>query len=426
MAFAGSLMLGGGAYADTGNSMVFIDSESDRVIALDRIHLATLPAHEREAIIDDATEVLGEGRVAEMPQSYGAFVIDRQQDSSGSLTGKTLNVEFAPLEEEPDHSQARAMGQEDGAMQKLDEAEGVYYVAAAGSWNSSAQPSNAKYRSFNTACNGAKAFEYNKTNGNKALWDWIGRKTNYNVSVGYEKDLKKVTINGAEFKVTAKGTYTSGTQKQTWWLYSDSWFDYDDGHIGSGKVLHKYNEATAKLSTFVGLQTKLSYPLVAISASDPTAKITLASGGLYAIAQLQVGNTLSSEDASRSRSVTDFGYAEQSATATTEAEVGIQAKVKIVNSEVSATITLGYRFSYGIATGVRDFDYYCYNADPQHYQNKGYLQHEVFFKKKAEAKILGRTISISQNRTLFSKQQPGTFTVKNSPELSGTSMDGLM
>lgn len=422
----------GASHAETGNSMVYMDQENNRVIALDRVHLATLPAGEREAVLGDLSEELGEGRIAETPGSFGDFVLGRQQDSSGSLTGKSLDIEFATLGEEPELSQADAPGHEREAMRKIDQPEGIYYVAAPGVWGKEYggeawnAPSNASYKSTLTACKGAKPYEYNKTNNNRAFWDWVGRKTNYNVAVGYEKDLKKVSINGAEFKVTAKGTYTSGTQKQTWWLWSDSWFDFDDGWLPDGNKLYQYDEKTAKLSTFVGLQTKLSYPLAAIKASDTTAKVTLASGGLYAIATLNVGNTLSSEDGVRHKYVNTFGYAEQSATATRQAEVGIEAKVKVANTEASATVTLGYRFSYGIATGTRDFDYYCFDADPQHYSHKGYMQHEVYFKKQAQVKILGRTISLSQNRTLFTKTAPGRFTSTDSPELRNTSIDALM
>lgn len=432
IASATGLILTSAAQADIGNSIVFNDTENNRVIALDRINLATHPAHKREAMLREAEENYGEGRVMEKPKSYGAFSLDRQQDSCGSLTGKSLEIEFAPLAAEPEISKATPTTHKTEGMKKIDHAESVYHVLSPGSWNTNyggetwwtplsqwfarTQGSGIQQQ----VCNGVNNFSYNTRSGQYAFWN-KGEKIAANAVTGVEVDVASRKVSGVEFKLQNKTTSSWSITGYYYDLWSDSWVDENGIRDFDGtRVIEDYFEKTLLSVQFVGYQAKATYDL-------NTVKADLGAVPTYsAIFQTSWGSVTTNGSALRSRQQTHVGCTETSNAFTITVEAGVQVKVKLGGVEGQGTMVLGYNYQSGSAIGTRDFDYYCYRHDTQTYEHDSYRKHYLYIKADAKIKIGTMTVTTTLVKNLLAQTDPGRFRSENARHLRNSALDYSM
>lgn len=432
-----ALALGDSAYAATGNSIVYLDQENDRIIAIDRIHLATLPASKRESIISNAAQTHGKGRVQDLPKSYGAFALGRQQDSSGSLTGKTLDTEFAPLEAEPDHYQARASRHEEPCMKPLDKPEAVYFAAAPGKWAQSYNegkwllPNTRKFTK-NTACKMHLTNPGESTLVSTGTTSYGQKKTPHwgkenmirkNYTVAFEQEAPKVSYGNFDLSIKISGGYNWDTQSVMWYLYDDAWFSFDDKtYIPSSEaeILFSYKEVTGVNTGYLTTEHKFKYLVSGVKTkiisgvkqgnTPPTVDKEWVAG-VSVFASVKQGKIWKSENAKRERLVTNFGYQENSDGYLVMFETGCEMEITIGIAKAKTTVKIQTTTEELSARGTRDFDYYCWDMNPQHYTHKGYKNSTWKVVSSATVEVGRFKVSVGGDGIVLSKDtSPGKFT----------------
>jgi hypothetical protein len=438
-----ALALGDSAYAATGNSIVHLDQENERVIAIDRIHLATLPASKRESIISNAAQTHGKGRVQDLPKSYGAFALGRQQDSCGSLTGKTFDTEFAPLEAEPDHYQARASRHEEPCMKPLDKPEAVYFAADPGPWGQAyggsvwTSPLNPKFNPHNDeVCKrntgDAVGVTYLKKTPKRAGWDWWSRYQSTITSLVVEVPLieKKFGPVGNQGSVEKKfkGTISTNVSGEKWSLYDDTYFWLEDGHYWAhswANELYSYNKSTGISTASGGIEDKIKWPIrKALTVSRGSIDID---GGVYWYGTIAHNQVYKNERAEREHKLTEVGYQEESAGGEIILETGVEMSWKFQQASSKVTVSLQSITQMLDAVGVRDFDYYCYGFSPQRYEHDDYIKNELKLKSAMEFQVGSIKFTISTSGTIYAKvTETGKLTVTQAADLANTTTDYAM
>lgn len=421
--------------AETGNSLVFVDQENNRVVTVDRIGLATLPPSERAATVSGLNDELSEGRIGDSPSSSAGYTAERQQDSCGSLTGKSFDIQFAQLAAEPELSQTLQHKNEKGAMQKLDKSAGIFYVAAPGVWGQNyggstwVEPGVLSEHQDNV-CNGATRWDYNQRDRSYAIWE-SKTAVKYNTSVSHETKLARAQALGAEFSVTGKFTNTVGTSSESWGLYRDRYWDPDSYEYGGrGSHVHHYFENTMKATTSDTVEYEILYPLTAVKA-DVTGGtgspiITFPRGGVYAGLKFGASINNSFEAAVRNRQHTHIGLCEMSNAIVVHAETGVKVVIEVGKTKIQGELFLGYQLETGSCTGTRDFDFFCVDTQTQFYRHDGYRRHNLYFKKSAEL-VFGKTkVKVSHHRNLYSEVKPGAFQFMHAPATDHSTLDYLM
>ena len=418
-----SMALASPCYADKGNSLLFPVNGNGTSpvkvdkIALDRIQLAAMSPQKRNSLLSAVESNYGEGKIGSDVVAHAETSYNPHDPHFGSLRAPSLDVAFAPLDASTHAKPKKLNRRENRDMAKIKKGNIVYPVS-----ESSGSSSAGKYSEgilSNRAATYAWGCKQDTSGGyhRSSLWEaWAIQSGT--ITFATEFEVWKKVFGGAELKQITGVSESTTLKRIRMVLYDNHWIDGDGIAHGKGRKCADYWRKT--INTAGGRYVESSVKI-------PIDRIKIEGEGFHS-RELNVfykNNIWRGAGRFWQSQEEDTGTASQEQYDSTiyTNDAGVEVKVQRGSFQVALSVVLRWEQEHGNSNGIRDFDYYCLDGDPQWFLNKGYYKNTMKLVAAAEYKYSTFKVKVSLQSNLYYNIQNGAFSYGHRNDLRNTAID---